>query len=68
MTVSRHDFHNGVMVYMLKFGESAIHRIIVAWIVFVKAIFSCLNLKLDYGVLASNIPEVFNKTRRGLTL
>ena len=51
MTVCRHGFHNGIMAYMLQFGESAIHRIFVAWVVFVKAIFSCLNLKPDEGFL-----------------
>ena len=37
------------------------------WEVFVKAIFSGLNLKLDYGFLPYNMHEVFNKTEHGLT-
>ena len=55
------------MAYMLPFGESAIHRIFVAWVVFVKAIFSWLNLKHHDGFLPYNVPQVFNKTGHGLT-
>ena len=32
-----------------------------------KAIFSCLNLKFDEGLLPHSMPEVFNKTGHGLT-
>ena len=32
------------------------------WVVFVKAILSCLNLKPDDGFLPYNMPELFNKT------
>ena len=67
MTICRHGLHNGVMAYMLQFGQSAIHRIFVTWVVFVKAIFSCLNLKPDDGFLPYNMPELFNKTGHGLT-
>ena len=35
--------------------------------IFVKAIFSCLNLKPDDGFLPYNMPKVFNKTGHGLT-
>ena len=38
----------------------------VAWVVFVKAIFSCLNLKPDDGFLRYNMSELF-KTGHGLT-
>ena len=48
-------------IYMLQFGESTIHRIFVAWVVFMKVIFSCLNPKPD-GFLAYSMPEAFNKT------
>ena len=65
MAVCRHGFHNGVMAYMLQFG--AIHRIFVAWVVFAKAIFSCLNLNPDDGFLPYNMPELFDKTGQGLT-
>ena len=34
---------------------------------FVKPIFSCLNLKPDDGFLPDNMPKVFNKTGHGLT-
>ena len=54
------------MAYMLQFGESAVHRTFVARVVFVKAIFSCLNLKADDGFLSYSMPEVFNKTGHGL--
>ena len=47
LTVCRHGFHNDVMAYALQIDESTIHRIFVAQIVFVEAIFSCLNLKPD---------------------
>ena len=39
----------------------------MAWIVFVKAIFSFLNLKSDDGFLIYNIPELFSKSGHGLT-
>ena len=51
MVVFRHSFHNSVIAYMLQFGESTIHRIFVAWLVFVKVTFSCLNLKPYDGFL-----------------
>ena len=44
-----------------------IHATIWAKVVFVKAIFSCLNLKPDDGFLPYNMLEVFNKTGKGLT-
>ena len=64
MTVCGHGFRNDVMTYMLQFGESTIYRIFAAWIVFVNAIFSCLNLKTDDRFLSYSI---FNKTGHGLT-
>ena len=67
MTVCRDGFHNSIMAYMLQFGESAIHIFFVARVVFMKAIFSCLNLKPDDGFFPYNMPEVFNKTGHGLT-
>ena len=67
MTLCRHGFRNCAMAYMLQSRESTIHRIFVAWVVFVKAIFSCLNLKLDNGFLYYSMPEVFNKTGHGVT-
>ena len=67
MTVCRHGFHDGVMAYMLQFRQSAIHRIFVAWVVFVKAMFSCLNFKPDDGFLHYDMPELLNKTGHGLT-
>ena len=47
MTVCRHGFHNCVMAYTLQIGESTIHIMFVAWIVFMEIMFSCLNLKPD---------------------
>ena len=67
MAVCRHGFHNGVMAYILQFRYSAIHGIFVAWVVFAKAIFSCLNLKPDDGFLPYSMPKLFNKTGHGLT-
>ena len=53
---------------MLQFVESTIDRIFVASVVFIKAIFSCLNLKPDDDVFLSySMPEIFDKTRHGLT-
>ena len=40
----------------------------VAWVVFAKGIFSCLNLKPDDGTLPYNMPELFNKTGHGLII
>ena len=42
-------------------------EIFAAWVVFMKAIFLCLNLKFDEGLLPYSMPEVFNKTGHGLT-
>ena len=67
MPVCRHDFHNGVMAHMLHVGERTIHRIFVAWVVFMEAIFPYSNLKPDDEFLFYRIPEVFNKTVHGLT-
>ena len=39
----------------------------MAWLVFVKALFSCLNLKPDDEFLRYIMPELFNKTGPGLT-
>ena len=55
MTVCKCGFHNGVMAYMLQFGYSAVHRTFQARVVFVKAIFSCLNLRPDDGFLPYNL-------------
>ena len=58
----------GVLAYMLQFVESTINRIFVVSVVFIKAIFSCLNLKPDDDVFLSyGMPEIFDKTRHGLT-
>ena len=65
LTVCRHGLHDCVTEYMLQSGLSAIHRILVTWVLFVKAIFSCLNLKPDDG--CCNLPELFNKTEHDLT-
>ena len=54
------------MAYMLQFVKSTIHKTFVAWIVFMKAKFSCLNLKPDDGFLHYSIPETFDKTGHGL--
>ena len=53
--------------YHIQFGWSATHRIFVGWVVFVKAVFLCLNLELDDGFLTHNMPVVSNKTGHGLT-
>ena len=52
---------------MLQFGENTIRRIFVAWIVFWKVIFSCLNRKPGDGFLLYNIPDFLNETGHGLT-
>ena len=57
--VSWHTCYNSVKVLSTEF--------FVAWIVFVKAIFSCLNLEPDDGFLPYNTPELFNKTGDGVT-
>ena len=67
MTACIHGFNNGIMTYMLQFGWSTSHIIFVTGVVFVKAIFSCLNLKPDDGFLPCNMSELFSKTGHGLT-
>ena len=50
MTLCRHGFHNDVMVYILRTGESTIHRNFFVWVVFMETILSCLlNLKIAAG-------------------
>ena len=49
------------------FIKVTIHIIFVAWVVFVKATFSCLNLKPEDGFLPYNMPDDFNKTGHGFT-
>ena len=39
----------------------------VTWVVFVKAKFSCSNVKPDDGFLPYNMPEISNKTGHDLT-
>ena len=56
------------MASILKIGESTIHGIFLAWVVFMEAIFSCLNLKPEDIFLPYSMPEVFNKTGHGLTV
>ena len=51
MTVRRYGFHNGVMAYMLQFGESIILIIFVEWVALISRLLS---------------PEVSNKFRYGL--
>ena len=60
MTACIHAFHNGVLGYMLKFGLSAIKKTFETWVVFVKAIFSCFNLKSGDRFLSYNMTEVVN--------
>ena len=57
--VSRHKCYNIAKVLSTEF----------LWrgVVFVKAIFSCLNLKPDDKFLPYNMPELLNKTGHGLT-
>ena len=68
MTMCRNGFHNGVMTYVLLISESTIHIIFVAWVVFMEAIFSCLNIKPGGRFLTYSMPEVFNKTGHSLTV
>ena len=45
-----------------------LHKVLsTQWVEFVKAIFSCLNLKPVNGFLPYNIPELFNKTGQDVT-
>ena len=38
----------------------------MTWVVFVKAVFSCLHLKTDDRFLPYTMPVLFNKTEHGL--
>ena len=66
MSVRRHGFHNGSMAHISQFGESTIHRIFMAWVVFIKAISFCLNLKPEDEFLPYRMPQVLNKTGNDL--
>ena len=55
------------MAFMLKVGESTIHRIFVGWIVFLETIFICINLKPEAGFLLKKMPDIFVKTGHRLT-
>lgn len=59
MTVCMRGFHNSLIIYMLQIGKSNMHKIFVAFILFMQAILSQLNLKLDDRFLSCNITEVF---------
>ena len=67
MTVCCHGLHNGVMAYILNIGESTMQRMFIAWVVFIEAIFSKINLRPDQRLLACNMPEIFIRTGHGLT-
>ena len=43
----RRGFHNSLMAYMLQIVKSTMHRIFVAFVLFMQAILSQLNLKLE---------------------
>ena len=47
MSECRNGCHNSVMAYKLQIVESTIQKIFVTWVVFMEAIFPCLNLKPD---------------------
>ena len=64
MTLCR---HNGAMAYMLQIRESTIYRIMLAWEVFMKAIFWRSNIKLHEEYLFCSMREAFNKARHGRT-
>lgn len=66
MTVCRYNLHNGVMTYMLQGGKNTVHRIVVAWVVFMEALFSHLHIKSDDGIFLCSIPDVFTKTAYSL--
>ena len=66
MTVCRHSLHNGVMTHKLQTGKNTIHGIIVAWVVFMEALFSHLHIKSDDGIFPCSIPDVFTKTAYSL--
>ena len=51
--LSWHKCYNLVKVLSTEF---------LAWVVFIKTKFSCLNLRVDDGFLPFSMPEVFNKT------
>ena len=67
MTVCIRNFHNNVITCLLQIRERAIHRMFVARVVLMEVIFLCLNLKPDDGFLPYIMPDIFNKTRHGLT-
>ena len=67
MTVCGHGLHNGVMAYMLNIKERTMQQIFVAWVVFMEAVFSKINLRPDEGFVAYNMPGIFVKTGHGLT-
>ena len=51
----RNAFHNGAMAHIWQIHESTIHRIFVACVVFMEAIFPCFNLKPDDSNPATTI-------------
>ena len=67
LAICRHSFHQGVMAFMLKVGESTIQRIFVGWIVFLETIFTFINLKPEAVFFLKKMPDTFVKTGHGLT-
>ena len=55
------------MAFILLIGESTIQIIIAVLVVFMEAIFLCINLKPDNRFSRYKMSEVFNKTGHGLT-
>ena len=49
MTVCRYGLHNVVTDDMLNIGERTTQRNFVVWVVFMKAVFSKINLRPDEG-------------------
>ena len=67
LTCRRHALHQGVMAYIIRWSETTMQRIFIAWTVFLSTLFNSLDLRSAKGYLLKMMPEIFIKTGHGLT-
>nr|XP_047144791.1 uncharacterized protein LOC124818266 [Hydra vulgaris] len=67
LTLCRHALHLGVIGFMVGVAETTMYRIFTGWVVFIDAIFSEVNLKVESTYISLMMPSVFKKTGHGET-
>ncbi|XP_047137492.1 uncharacterized protein LOC124813995 [Hydra vulgaris] len=67
LTLCRHALHLGVIGFMVGVAETTMYRIFTGWVVFIDAIISEVNLKVESTYISLMMPSVFKKTGHGET-